>query len=210
MASLGSSVPTARGKSTILEAIAWALYGAPAVRGTNDTLRSQSAEGGSKVNVALTFELGGSVYKAARTLDASGRSGSAVLEVDGRPLRSGMSEVSDAITKLLGMDYRAFFTSFFTGQKQLEFMSQMDGRQRAASDGVPHHRGGASHDRLSKHPRTGTFLRRVDYGRGYRPAGRSGHLLMHTIKACSYFGQATDCMMSPAYCDRPAWTQTRR
>ena len=45
------------GKSTILEAIAWALYGAPALRGNNDSLRSKGAEGGAKVNAALSFEL---------------------------------------------------------------------------------------------------------------------------------------------------------
>ncbi|MCE5313675.1 MAG: SMC family ATPase [Armatimonadota bacterium] len=127
--------PNGSGKSTVLEALAWALYGAPAVRGTNDTIRTKGGEGGAKVNVTLTFELGGSIYRVVRTLDGSGRSGSAVLEVDGRALRSGMSEVSDAITKLLGMDYRAFFTSFFTGQKALEFMAAMDGRARAAAIG---------------------------------------------------------------------------
>ena len=125
--------PNGAGKSTVLEAIAWALYGAPAVRGTNDTVRSKSSEGGAKVNVALTFELGGSIYRVTRTLDGSGRSGSAVLEAGGMPLRSGMSEVTAAVAKLLGMDYQAFFTSFFTGQKQLEFMSQLDGRQRATA-----------------------------------------------------------------------------
>lgn len=125
--------PNGAGKSTILEAIAWALYGAPAVRGTNETIRSTASEGGSKANVVLVFELAGTVYRVSRTLDGSGRSGQAVLEVDGRPLRSGMSEVSDAVARLLGMDYRAFFTSFFTGQKALEFMAQLDGRQRAAA-----------------------------------------------------------------------------
>lgn len=121
------------GKSTVLEAMAWALYGAPAVRGTNDTIRSKASQGGAKVNVALTFELGGSIYKVARTLDGSGKSGNAVLEVDGKPLRSGMSEVTGSIAKLLGMDYQAFFTSFFTGQKQLEFMSSLEGRARAVA-----------------------------------------------------------------------------
>ncbi|MCX6346000.1 MAG: SMC family ATPase [Armatimonadetes bacterium] len=125
--------PNGSGKSTILEAIAWALYGAPAVRGTNDTIRSTASEGGAKVNVALTFELGGSVYKVTRQLDGSGRSGTAVLEIEGRALRSGVSEVSEAVIKLLGMDYRAFFTSFFTGQKQIEFMAAMDGRARATA-----------------------------------------------------------------------------
>lgn len=146
------------GKSTILEAIAWALYGAPAVRGNNDTIRSKAAEGGSKVNVTLQFELGGSIYKVLRTLDGSGRAGSAVLEVDGKPLRSGMSEVSDAVGKLLGMDYKAFFTSFFTGQKQLEFMAALDGRARATAiskmlgyDRVTKARDQANEDRKDLH-----------------------------------------------------------
>jgi exonuclease SbcC len=125
--------PNGAGKTTILEAIAWALYGAPAVRGTNDTIRSSASQGGSRASVVLAFELAGQSYRVTRSLDGSGRSGQAVLEVDGRPLKSGMSEVSDAVARLLGMDYRAFFTSFFTGQKQLEFMAQMDGKQRAAA-----------------------------------------------------------------------------
>ena len=127
--------PNGSGKTTILEAIAWALYGAPAVRGTNETVRSTASEGGSKASAALTFELGGQVYRAARSLDSSGRSGHAVLEVDGRALRTGMTEVSEAVARLLGMDYRAFFTSFFTKQKELEFMAALDGRQRAVAIG---------------------------------------------------------------------------
>jgi len=150
--------PNGSGKTTILEAISWALYGAPAVRGTNDTIRSKASEGGAKVSVNLTFELGGSIYRAVRTLDGSGRSGGAVLEVDGRPLRSGMSEVSEAITKLLGMDYRAFFTSFFTNQKAIEFMAALDGRARANAiskmlgyDRVTRAREQANEDRKALH-----------------------------------------------------------
>ncbi len=125
--------PNGAGKSTILEAIAWALYGGPAKRGNNDTLRSTAAPGGSKVCVSLNFDLNGSVYKVTRTIDGSGRSGQAVLEVDGKPVKTGMEEVASSIAKLLGMDYQAFFTSFFTGQKQIEFMAQMDGKQRASA-----------------------------------------------------------------------------
>lgn len=125
--------PNGAGKTTILEAIAWALYGASALRGNNDTLRSTAAEGGAKASASLTFELSGQVYKATRTMDGAGRSGSAVLEVDGRALRSGMSDVTEGVTRLLGMDYHAFFTSFFTGQKQLQFMAQLEGRARAVA-----------------------------------------------------------------------------
>lgn len=125
--------PNGSGKTTILEAIAWALYGAPAVRGTNETMRSRAAEGGSRVTVELAFELGGMAYKVSRSLDGSGRTGHAGLEVDGRVLCSGMSEVTSRVVALLGMDYQAFFTSFFTGQKQLEFMSQLEGRERGVA-----------------------------------------------------------------------------
>ena len=123
--------PNGSGKTTILEAVAWALYGAPALREKNDTVRSSASEGGAKVSVVLTFELGGSIYKITRGLSGSGASGSAVLQIDGKPSRSGMSEVSSAVTRILGMDYQAFFTSFFTGQKQLEFMANLEGRDRA-------------------------------------------------------------------------------
>ncbi|MDH7600569.1 MAG: AAA family ATPase [Armatimonadota bacterium] len=125
--------PNGAGKTTILEAIAWTLYGAPAVRGKNETIRSNSSEPNARPSASLTFELGGQIYSITRSLDPSGRVGQAVLEIDGKPVRSGMSEVTEAITSLLGMDYRAFFTSFFTGQKQLEFMAALDGRAREAA-----------------------------------------------------------------------------
>lgn len=123
--------PNGAGKTTILEAIAWALYGSPALRGNNDTVRSTAAPGRSRASVALTFELGGSNYKVSRSLDGSG--GQASLEVGGRVLHSGTREVNAAVSRLLGMDYQAFFTSFFTAQKELEFMAAMDDRTRAAA-----------------------------------------------------------------------------
>jgi len=124
--------PNGAGKTTILEGIAWALYGSPALRGNNDSVRSKAAAGGSKASVSLTFDLGGSQYRVGRVLDGSG-SGHASLDVDGRTLRTGTREVNAAVAQLLGMDYQAFFTSFFTAQKELEFMAAMDGRTRAAA-----------------------------------------------------------------------------
>src|SRR3972149_2456713 len=72
------------GKTTVLEAIAWALYGAAAVRGANETLRGRAAEGNSPVEVTLTFGLGPHTYIVSRRLGASGQS-SALLKVDGTP-----------------------------------------------------------------------------------------------------------------------------
>ncbi|HOP79026.1 MAG TPA: AAA family ATPase [Armatimonadota bacterium] len=120
------------GKTTVLEAIAWALYGGMAVRGTNETIRSRASEGNAPVEVTLSFALGAHEYTVKRRLEASGRT-SANLIVDGVPARTGFREVTESITKLLGMDYHAFFTSFFTAQKEINFMRGMDGRSRAAA-----------------------------------------------------------------------------
>ena len=59
--------PNGAGKTTILEAIAWAVYGAPAVRGTKDTLRFNRAPGRSTVRAELEFELRGERLRVVRT-----------------------------------------------------------------------------------------------------------------------------------------------
>lgn len=120
------------GKTTILEAIAWALYGSAAVRGKNETIRCRAAEGNSPVEVKLVFGIGPHNYRVTRRLDSSGKS-SASLSIDGVASYSGFKDVTEAVTKLLGMDYQAFFTSFFTAQKELDFMRGMDGPRRAAA-----------------------------------------------------------------------------
>jgi exonuclease SbcC len=48
--------PNGAGKTTILEAMAWAIYGAPAVRGTNETLRFNRAPGRSAGRAELRAE----------------------------------------------------------------------------------------------------------------------------------------------------------
>lgn len=123
------------GKTTLLEAIAWALYGAPAVRGKNADIRCRASEGNQPVEVSLTFSLEGQTYSVTRRLDSQGRPQGAALAINGQPSRTGFSEVTDSIAKILGMDYRAFFNSFFTAQKQLDFMAGMDGRSRAEAIG---------------------------------------------------------------------------
>jgi DNA repair protein SbcC/Rad50 len=115
------------GKTTVLEAIAWALYGAPALRGANDTIRCRSSQGGAKPQVRLVFSLGGHTYTVIRKLDG------ASLAIDGVGARTGLTEVSKSVAQLLKMDYRAFFTSFFTEQKSLTFMAGLDGRQKASA-----------------------------------------------------------------------------
>ena len=118
--------PNGAGKSTILEAIAWAIYGASAARGTNDTIRFSRAQPRAKVLVDLLFELNHHEYRVTRTLNA------ADLFVDNgsTPIATGATAVTGYLQARLGMTRQEFFNTYFTGQKELQFLAQMGPTER--------------------------------------------------------------------------------
>jgi DNA repair protein SbcC/Rad50 len=118
--------PNGAGKSTLLEAIAWAIYGAPAARGTNETIRFVRAEPRSPVHVELEFELGGREYRVVRTLST------ADVFQDGEPAQGagGLRGATELLQQRLGMSRDEFFNTYFTGQKDLQFLAQMGPAER--------------------------------------------------------------------------------
>lgn len=116
------------GKTTLLEALAWCLYGQKAVqrmeRGKADTIKPRGAGSTAHPECVLDFDVAGQRYRAVRRLN------DAALLLDGRQLHTGTENVTRAVTQLLGMDPQAFFTSFFTGQKDLAFLRDVSGRAR--------------------------------------------------------------------------------
>jgi DNA repair protein SbcC/Rad50 len=119
--------PNGSGKTTILEAIAWAIYGTSAARGTRDSIRHNRAGARATVRVELDFDLGGHRYRVVRGLT------SAEVYLDGgtAPIASSISGVSDLLTRRLGMTREEFFNTYFTGQKELSVMSAMGPSERA-------------------------------------------------------------------------------
>lgn len=115
------------GKSTILEAIAWALYGNSAARGTRDSIRFAGAKARASVRVQLDFELAGHTYKVIRGLT------SAECFLDGAtaPIASTISGVSELLQRRLGMTRAEFFHTYFTGQKELDVMASLGPADRA-------------------------------------------------------------------------------
>lgn len=111
--------PNGAGKSTLLESIAWTLYGAEATRGTNETLRHARAAPGARVEAELRFLLGDHEYRVVRTLT------SAEVRVDGQtmPAATSLGGVSEYLQRRLGMARREFFNTYFTGQKELQFLA---------------------------------------------------------------------------------------
>ncbi len=119
--------PNGAGKTTILEAIAWAIYGTDALRGTKDTLRFNRAPGRSTVNAELGFELRGERFRVLRT-----PRGAELFKADAEePIAAGATEVTRQLTRRLGMTRREFYNTYFTGQKELQFLAAMKPAERA-------------------------------------------------------------------------------
>jgi exonuclease SbcC len=118
--------PNGAGKSTVLEAIAWTIYGAPAARGTKDTLRFNRAPGRSTVQAELEFELRGERYRVIRTP----RTAELYRFEQEDPIAAGLGEVTRQLTRRLGMTRGEFFNTYFTKQKDLQFLASMGSAER--------------------------------------------------------------------------------
>ncbi len=119
--------PNGSGKTTILEAIAWAIYGNPAARGTRDTIRHVRAGARAAVRVELDFDLAGHRYRICRGLTSA----ELYLDGSGVPIASSISGVTELVTRRLGMSRDEFFNTYFTGQKELSVMAAMGPSERA-------------------------------------------------------------------------------
>ena len=122
------------GKSTIVEAIAWALYG----NHKRITRKGDSKEGIRSVNAApsditgayLEFEIDGNNYSLAREM--RGKAGSMVVEIkeNGVGQASGNRPVSKFVEKKIGLDAEGFLTSVFARQKELSALSDPQPEKR--------------------------------------------------------------------------------
>jgi exonuclease SbcC len=118
--------PNGAGKSTILEAIAWAIYGAPAARGTNDTIRFTRAQARSRVEVELQFALGEQEYRVVRSLNNA----EVFLDGGAQPVAATLGGATVYLQSRLGMTREEFFNTYFTGQKELQFLAAMGPAER--------------------------------------------------------------------------------
>ncbi|NJK34195.1 MAG: SMC family ATPase [Oscillatoriales cyanobacterium SM2_2_1] len=115
------------GKTTILEAIAWALYGnqGGVIRGTTESLIWRRAPGRSAAVAELTFAYGGQTYRVRRSQSAS--KGNAEVFQEQKVIANSTKATNEFLTRLLGMTHQEFFNSYFTGQKELQFLGNLAG-----------------------------------------------------------------------------------
>ena len=118
------------GKSTIFEAIAWALYGPVAARTSADLIRREHAATTDPCRVSLEFIFNEDAYQITREMTGKSLTPQATAIVNNKILAQGADTVSRFIQTKLGMDFRSFFTSIFAKQKELNALSSMNPSDR--------------------------------------------------------------------------------
>lgn len=114
------------GKSTILEAITWAIYGTDAARGTKDSIKFNKAKAKAKVRVELVLDLDNELFRVERFLDKA----ELYLGNSTTPIVTSQQEVTKYLTDKLGMTKDEFFNTYFTGQKELNFLANQSRVER--------------------------------------------------------------------------------
>jgi exonuclease SbcC len=123
--------PIGSGKSSLLDAIAFALYGrTPRIESGQKSLINQRHDA---MQVALTFEVGDTQWKAVRALRRTGAAAHALYRVeDGTDVvvADRAREMGDRIEALLGLDFDAFRRSVLLAQNQFADFLEATGTAR--------------------------------------------------------------------------------
>jgi exonuclease SbcC len=113
--------PNGMGKSSIVHAIVWAMYGVTPDGVRVGALRRQGSEGDGDVEVKVTFVHAGQTVEVTRALRGKNDTTIASIELDGVEQTNVSSRTaSQWITQFLGLDAEAFLTAFVVRQKELD------------------------------------------------------------------------------------------
>ncbi|MBU1994144.1 SMC family ATPase [bacterium] len=118
------------GKSTIFEAILFALYGEAKTRGNKELIRNANANPKEAVVVELDFEFEGAEYKVTREFRGKALTANAKLTKNAELTTTGAKEVTTAIVKLTKMSKDAFMHTLFASQKELTSLSTLKNEER--------------------------------------------------------------------------------
>ncbi len=108
------------GKSTIVEAIAWALYGNRASSIKRDFIRNSHAGEADPVEVKLALSLGKQELIIYRAMKGKSMTPEAFLLLDGQRIAAGTKEVDQRLEEILKISYQDFMKTFYARQKDLD------------------------------------------------------------------------------------------
>jgi len=118
------------GKSTIFEAILFALYGELKQRGLKENIRNAYASSKDVVSITLEFEFENIIYKIHREFRGKTLSANAKLYKNDELITTGAKEVTSSIVKLTNMSKDAFVNTLFASQKELTNLGTLKSEDR--------------------------------------------------------------------------------
>ena len=113
------------GKSSIIEAISWALYGNQAARSGKDEIKSTFADESENCEVKVKFFINEEQFTVIRRL--VGRTNRAEVELfrGDKSESVGVNETKTHVGNLLGLDWRGYLSSFLARQSELNALSDL-------------------------------------------------------------------------------------
>jgi exonuclease SbcC len=123
------------GKTTIVEAIGWCLYGNRIRRTDKQDIRSQCCDTSDPCSVELIFICGDHEYRIVRQLKGKTANVEAAiyLNANSEPVAVQERGVNDYVEQLLNLDYKSFFISVFAKQRDLAALSTLQPEERRKS-----------------------------------------------------------------------------
>lgn len=118
------------GKSTIFEAILFALYGELKTKGAKDLIRNSSVSEREAVSVTLEFEFDGLTYKVVREFRGRSLTANAKFYKNEELVTTGAREVTNSIVNLVKMGRESFMHTLFASQKELTSLSNLKPEDR--------------------------------------------------------------------------------
>ena len=126
--------PTGSGKTSILDAVALALYGMVPRAGKRD-LKELISLGASQTKVQLEFRAGDDEYRVARRIRRQGAQAATLERIEGEDAvpeveRGGVKAVNERVVEILGLDYPSFTTAVLLPQGAFASFLKGDVKER--------------------------------------------------------------------------------
>jgi len=118
------------GKSSLVEAVAWTLFGNIASRTDKEGIKRTGASPAEPCEASLEIEIGPDSYRIVRALKGSSQTGAASVFANGKKIADSVKGCEKEIAHILDMDFKSFYTSFYAKQKELNALSDLNPNQR--------------------------------------------------------------------------------
>jgi len=118
------------GKSTIVEAIAWALYGSRASTVRRDFIKNSRASESEDLEVRLSLNVDGQEMTILRAMRGKSLSPEARLKIDGELVATGTREVDARLEEILKISFADFMKTFYARQKDLDNLIKDRGSEK--------------------------------------------------------------------------------